>query len=89
MPAACFVRYSQNVDQHRHFNRAKFSASVFATSVAITFIYAGDVWVSVVVRQNVDYFNGVSYLRQGVSTVEITRLQPTPVPFGTAEMSNI
>jgi hypothetical protein len=89
MPAACFVRYSQNVDQHRHFNRAKSSASVFATSVAITFIYAADVWVSVVVRQNVINLNGVLDMRQGVSTVEITRLQPIPVPFGTAEMSNI
>lgn len=87
MPAACFVRYSQNVDQHRHFNRAKFSASVFATSVAITAIYAGDVWVSGVVQQNVNYFNDVSSLRQGVSTVETAPTLRTPVPFGTAGMS--
>jgi hypothetical protein len=38
--------------------------------IAITFIYAADTRVSVVVRRNVNYFNGVSSLRQGFSTVE-------------------
>lgn len=63
MLAACFVRYSQNVDQHRDFNRAKFSASVFATSVATTAIYASDMRENVGVRQNVIYFNGVWDMR--------------------------
>ena len=59
MLAACFVRCSQNVDQHRDFNRAKFSASVSATSVALTAIYALDIREIVVVRQNVNIFNGM------------------------------
>jgi hypothetical protein len=41
--------------------------------IAITFIYAADTRVSVVVRRNVNYFNGVWDMRQGFFTLETMR----------------